>query len=129
MANVTLRERLAKLGERARFWAAYWKFKALKVVFLRLIRFVLGRKQEDDDYLHEGQVVEYDRIPVRSTKADGKRAALKYARERTKNPNLTWKSARKLLNAWEREERMRQTFIDGQKHLDAMYRDLETADA
>lgn len=44
-------------------------------------------------------------VPIRSTKADAKREALAYARQRSKNPSLQWKAARRLLNQWEREER------------------------
>lgn len=47
-------------------------------------------------------------VPVRSTKADAKRQALAYARQRTRNPDLPWKKARQLLNQWEREERARE---------------------
>ena len=43
-------------------------------------------------------------VPVRSSKADAKRAAHQYA-ERRAGRALTWKKARQLLNEWEREER------------------------
>ena len=43
-------------------------------------------------------------VPIRSSKADAKRAAHAYAEQRAGRP-LTWKKARQLLNAWEREER------------------------
>lgn len=43
-------------------------------------------------------------VPIRSTKADAKRAALAYAEHRVGH-ELTWKQARRLLNGWEREER------------------------
>ena len=43
-------------------------------------------------------------VPIRSSKADAKRAAHQYA-ERRAGRALTWKKARQLLNEWEREER------------------------
>lgn len=43
-------------------------------------------------------------VPVRSTKADAKREAHAYAEKRAGHP-LTWKQARRLLNAWGRKER------------------------
>lgn len=45
-------------------------------------------------------------IPIRSTKADAKREAWKFAEHRVGH-ELTWKQARRLLNGWEREERAR----------------------
>lgn len=54
----------------------------------------------------QGHIVpRVEQVPVRSTKADGKRRALAYARKRTGNPNLTWGQARKLMRRWLREER------------------------
>lgn len=54
----------------------------------------------------QGHVVpRIDQVPVRSTKADGKRQALAYARRRTGNSTLTWGQARKLMKRWLREER------------------------
>ena len=43
-------------------------------------------------------------VPIRSSKADAKRAAHAYA-ERRAGRALSWKKARALLNEWEREER------------------------
>lgn len=43
-------------------------------------------------------------LPVHSTKADAKREAHRYAEKRAGRP-LSWKAARKLLNAWGRDER------------------------
>jgi hypothetical protein len=55
----------------------------------------------------QGHVVpRVEQVPVRSTKADGKRQALAYARQRTGNPTLTWGQARKLMKRWLREERL-----------------------
>lgn len=45
------------------------------------------------------------RVPFRSDRADGKRAALKYCRERFGEPDMTWSRARKLMRRLEREER------------------------
>lgn len=44
-------------------------------------------------------------VPIRSTKADAKRAALKFARERWKDPTMTWGQARKRIQKLERELR------------------------
>lgn len=56
----------------------------------------------------QGHIVpRVEQVPVRSTKADGKRAALAYARRRTGNPALTWGQARKHMKRWLREERER----------------------
>lgn len=55
----------------------------------------------------DGVVVDrVSRVPIRSSKADGKRVALAFARERTGNPALTWGQARKLMKRWMREERV-----------------------
>jgi hypothetical protein len=43
-----------------------------------------------------------NRAPLRSSKADAKRAAHQYA-EQVTGKRLSWKSARKLLARWERE--------------------------
>ena len=46
------------------------------------------------------------RASLRSSKADARRAAHKYAEEVAGKP-LSWKSARKLLARWEREGKMK----------------------
>lgn len=43
-------------------------------------------------------------VPIQSTKAAAKKAAHQYAEQRVGHA-LPWKTARKLLNKWEREER------------------------
>lgn len=45
------------------------------------------------------------RIPVRSTKADAKRAMLAQMRQLTGDPNLSWKKAQKMAAALLREHR------------------------
>lgn len=42
-------------------------------------------------------------VPIRSTKADGKRAALAFARKQFNDPTLTWGQARKRLAKLERQ--------------------------
>lgn len=90
------------------------RFPILAFAFAALLRYVVGAWRYVVWTLH-GRPVTYAvgknefedkrQIPVRSEKADGKRAALAYARQRTGNPELTWKSARKLMQRWLREER------------------------
>lgn len=55
--------------------------------------------------MHAGQEMPMHRIPVRSTKADAKRAQLANIRQMTGNSALSWKSARKIANALERDQR------------------------
>lgn len=50
-------------------------------------------------------VLPLSRVPLISDKANAKRIALEYARKRTGNPDLPWKTARKMLAAWGRLER------------------------
>lgn len=57
--------------------------------------------------VHAGIPMPLERIPIRSTKADGKRRALDYARKRFNDPTMTWGQARKRLEKLERQENAR----------------------
>jgi hypothetical protein len=52
------------------------------------------------------------RRPIRNEKRDAKRRAWEYARQVTGNPRLSWKSAKKRLEKWEREGRLRGVLTD-----------------
>ncbi len=52
----------------------------------------------------EANPLPLSRMPIRSEKADAKRAAHAYAERRAGHP-LSWKAARRLLNQWERLDR------------------------
>lgn len=54
----------------------------------------------------EGVLVDrVERVPIRSTKADAKRRALVWARQRWNDPAMTWGQARKRIKRLERELR------------------------
>lgn len=55
---------------------------------------------------HDGVVVpSVERVPIRSTKADAKRQALAWARQRFGDPAMTWGQARRRIRRFEREMR------------------------
>lgn len=54
------------------------------------------------DRLHPTRPLALESIPIRSTKADAKRAALAYARRMSGDASMTWKQARRWIRRKER---------------------------
>lgn len=88
---------------RGQFWAKVRGKRALFGVGKFLIAALHGFPKAVP--VHAGKEMPMHRIPLRSTKADAKRAMHERMKRMVGDQNLTWKRARQIANALEREQR------------------------